>query len=110
MDTKKLHIGQIVENAFNHNNKHNLTKVAFSKAIGIKPQNLNRHFENSDWSVIKMISAGQALEHDFSYLFGNEKKKQELAKIFLQIEVKEDNVEDVVKIIENKHLYKILNC
>jgi hypothetical protein len=106
MEERKLHIGQLVQNAFNQST---LTKVEFARKIGIEPQNVNRHFENEDWSVIKLINAGKALNYDFSYLFELEGlKKIEHPKIILQIEVKEDNMKEVAKLIMNKDLYQII--
>jgi len=106
MGNEKLHIGSIVQRAFNQSS---LTKSDFARKIGINSQNLNRHFENEDWSVIKLIKAGKALEHDFSYLFELDGfKRVEQPKIILQIEVKEDNMKEVAKLITNKELYQVV--
>ena len=106
MGMEKLHIGQIVQRAFNQSG---LTKVEFARNIGIEPQNVNRYFENDDWSVIKLINAGKVLNYDFSYLFELEgMKKIDQPKIILQIEVKEENMKEVAKLIVNKDLYEIV--
>jgi plasmid maintenance system antidote protein VapI len=105
METKKIHIGSIVENAFNQSN---MSKSAFAKAIGIHNQNIKREFEKQDWSVIKLIEAGKILEYDFSPLFSLGEKPVQQPKVILQIEVKEENISEVLKIIENKNLYNIL--
>ena len=60
MGKEKFHIGSIVQSAFNQSN---LTKSDFARKIGINSQNLNRHFENEDWSVIKLIKAGKTLNY-----------------------------------------------
>jgi transcriptional regulator with XRE-family HTH domain len=105
MNNGKLHIGKLVENAFNQSS---LSKAEFARRIGIVSQNLNREFENEDWRVIKLINAGVALGHDFSYLFKIDDSKQvEQPKILLQIEVKEDNMQEIAKLIVNKDLYQI---
>ena len=107
MNTKKIHIGSIVEHAFNQSG---LSKSEFARAIGIKNQNLNRYFANSDWSVIKLIESGKVLNHSFAYLFELAGlSKIESPKIMLQIEVKEDNMKEVAKLIVNKDLYQIIN-
>jgi hypothetical protein len=106
MKENKLHVGRLVQTAFNQSG---LTKVDFARKISIDPQNVNRHFENDDWSVIKLISAGRALNYDFSYLFELEGlKKIDQPKIMLQIEVKEDNIKEVARLIVNKDLYQIV--
>jgi hypothetical protein len=106
MQQKKLHIGHLVQHAFNQSD---LTKAQFSRKIGIASQNLNREFENEDWYVIKLIKAGEALNHDFSYLFELEGlKKIEQPKIMLQIEVNEDNMKEVANLIVKKELYQIV--
>ena len=105
MEIEKIHIGKVVEEAFN---KSTMTKTALAEAIGVHNQNLNREFKKQDWSVIKLISAGRALGYDFSPLFSIGKKEVQQPKVILQIEVKEENINDVLKIIENKSLYNIL--
>jgi hypothetical protein len=108
MKTEKIHIGKIVEGAFNQSN---LNKAEFSRAIGILPQNLNTRFESEDWSVIKLISAGKALNFDFSSLLTLENGEQKIIqkpKVILQIEVEDDKINDILKIVEDKKLYNIL--
>lgn len=106
MSIDKIHIGEIVQKAFNQSN---LTKKAFAEAIGVKSQNINREFSKADWSVIKLISAGRALHYDFSPLFDIEGAiKSQVPKVLLQIEVKEDNINEVLKIIGDRSLYNIL--
>ena len=107
MKKEKIHIGKIVEAAFNQSK---LNKAEFARTIGILPQNLNSRFESEDWSVIKLISAGKALEFDFSSLFSlnTENKVIQKPKVILQIEVEEDKINDVLRIVEDKKLYNIL--
>jgi hypothetical protein len=106
MELKNIHIGKLVESAFNQSE---ISKSQLSKAIGIYKQNLKREFENSDWSVIKLINAGKILNHDFSYLFTLESEKEsQKTKVILQIEVEDEKINDVLKVIANKNLYKIL--
>ena len=107
MKTEKIHIGKIVETAFNQSN---MTKASFARALEVLPQNLNRELENEDWSVIKLIRAGQALKYDFSPLFkiDGELKEPQKSKVLLQIEIEDNKINDVLKVIENKQLYNIL--
>lgn len=107
METKKIHIGELVESAFN---KSNLIKSEFAEAIGVHAQNLNKLFKNEDWSVIKLIRAGRSLNYDFSPLFMLEEISREIQKpkVLLQIEVEEEKVNEVLKIIQDKDLYNIL--
>jgi DNA-binding XRE family transcriptional regulator len=105
MDTKKIHIGSLVENAFNESK---MSKSSFARAIGVHNQNINREFEKQDWSVIKLIEAGRVLKYDFSALFSLNEMEAQKPKVLIQIEVQEENVKDVLKIIENKSLYNIL--
>lgn len=105
MTEKKLHIGDLVESVFNQSNK---TKTEFANAIGIANQNLNREFKKKDWSVIKLIKAGQFLEHDFSYLFTIGEPVKAKPKVLLQIEIEEEKVNDVLKVVSNNDLYNII--
>lgn len=109
MIDKNIHIGKLVEEAFYKANKENLSKASFAKAIGILPQNLNREFEKKDWSVIKLIMAGRILNYDFSSLFTIDSQNQtQKTKVMLQVEIEESKINDVLKAIEDKNLYKIL--
>lgn len=105
MTEKKLHIGNLVENVFNQSNK---TKTEFANAIGIANQNLNREFKNEDWSVIKLIKAGQFLQYDFSFLFAIGEPVKAKPKVLLQIEIEEEKVNDVLKVVSNNDLYNII--
>lgn len=106
MTEKKLHIGSLVESAFNQSNK---TKTEFANAIGIANQNLNREFKKEDWSVIKLIKAGRFLNHDFSYLFTLGEPIKSKPKVLVQIEIEDKKVSDVLKIVnDNDLLYSII--
>ena len=102
MNNKKIHVGEIVESAFNQSKA---SKKEFAAAVGIQEQNVNRMFKNEDWSVIKMINAGKFLNHDFGYLFSLGKKQP---KVLLQIEVTNDKINDVLAAVENQKLCEIL--
>ena len=106
MKQEEIHIGKIVEKAFNQSG---LTKKELANAIGINDQNMKRHFESSDWSAIKLIKAGKKLNCDFGYLFQiSTHSKKNPPKVVLQIEIEEDKIKDVLTIVENKDLYEIL--
>ena len=59
MKKEELHIGKIVETAFNQSG---ITKTKFAEAIGVHLQNLNREFANADWSVMKLKKAGKMIK------------------------------------------------
>lgn len=105
MEKEKLHIGSLVEKAFNSSGK---TKTEFSNAIGIANQNLNREFAKKDWSVIKLIKAGQFLNYDFSGLFLIGDPVKAKPKVLLQIEIEDEKVNDVLKVVSNNDLYNII--
>ena len=104
MEKKNFHIGSLVENAFRQSGK---TKTELANAIGIANQNLNREFKNEDWSVIKLIKAGEFLNYDFSPLFSIAEKTNK-PKVLLQIEIEEEKVNDVLKVINNNELYNLI--
>ena len=103
MNNKKIHIGEIVEKAFNQSGK---SKKEFAVAIGIHNQNVNREFKNPDWSAIKLIDAGKFLEHDFGYLFSLGSTPP---KMILQIEVTKEKITNVLKAIENQELFEVFS-
>ena len=105
MEEKKLHIGSLVERAFNQSGK---TKTEFANAIGIANQNLNREFKKADWSVIKLIRASQFLHYDFSALFAVGEPVKAKPKVLLQIEIEDEKVNDVLKVVSDKDLYNII--
>lgn len=105
MEERKLHIGNLVETAFNQSGK---TKTEFANAIGVANQNINREFSKEDWSVIKLIRAGRFLNYDFSGLFEINAKAKDKPKVLLQIEIEDDKVKDVLKVINNSTLYDII--
>ena len=105
MEKENLHIGSLVEKAFNQSGK---TKTEFAKAIGIANQNLNREFKKEDWSVIKLIRAGQFLNYDFSNLFVIGEPVKAKPKVLLQIEIEEGKVNDVLKVVSDNELYNII--
>ena len=105
MEEEKIHIGSLVEKAFNQSKK---TKTEFANAIGIANQNLNREFKKKDWSVIKLIRAGQFLNYDFSGLFVIGEPVKAKPKVLLQIEIEDEKVNDVLKVVSNNDLYNII--
>jgi hypothetical protein len=106
MEIEKIHIGQIVENVFYQSNK---SKTEFAKDLGIPNQNVNRYFQNPDWSVIKLIMASKSLNHDFGYLLSPcEKEYSKKPKMFIQIEVEDSKIEQLVKMLDSNEVYSII--
>ena len=106
MKIEKIHIGQIVENIFYQSNK---SKTEFAEDLGIPNQNVNRYFQKSDWSVIKLIMAGKSLNHDFGYLFSPcEKEYTPKPKMFIQIEVEDSKIEQFIKLLDSNEIYSII--
>ena len=105
MKEEELHIGKIVETAFNQSG---ITKTKFAEAIGVHLQNLNREFANSDWSVIKLRRAGEVLNYDFSWILTDKDAGRPKAKIKLEIELEEDMLEVVLNQLENKTIKNLI--
>lgn len=112
MESEFLHIGKLVEKAFNQSGK---TKTEFAYAIGVANQNLNREFTKEDWGVIRLIKAGRFLGCDFLTLLAGSKPTEKVEKptvekmrVLLQIEIEDDKVEDVLKVINNNSLYDVI--
>ena len=103
---EKIHIGKIVENVFYQSNK---SKTEFARDLGIYNQNVNKYFQKSDWSVIKLISAGKSLNHDFGYLLSPCKKEYDSKpKMFIQIEVEDSKIEQFIKLLDSNEVYSII--
>ena len=106
MKEEKIHIGQIVETVFNQTNK---SKSEFAKDLEMANQNINRYFKNPDWSVIKLIMAGKSLNHDFGYLFSIHKKETSVKpKMFIQIEVEDSKIEQIMSVLDEKEVFSIV--
>ncbi len=100
MKKDKIHIGEIVERAFYQSG---MSKAEFARAIGSHNQNLNREFGNSDWSVLKLIAAGVALNFDFSYLFAVGDNAMQKPRVVLQLEVDDDKVTEVLRLVSGSN-------
>jgi len=107
MKIEKIHIGHIVENVFYQSNK---SKAEFAKDLEIPNQNVNRYFQKSDWSVIKLIMAGKSLNHDFGYLLSPFEKKENTKKpkMVIQIEVDDSKIEQIIKVLDSNEVYSII--
>lgn len=105
MKEEELHIGKIVETAFNQSG---ITKTKFAEAIGVHLQNLNRKFANADWSVIKLRRAGEVLNYDFSWILTDKGAGRPKAKIKLEIELEEDMLDAVLSQLENKKIKNLI--
>jgi len=106
MEVKKIHIGQIVEEACNQSN---YTKVQIAKDMQLSKQSLNNRFKKDDWSVKELFTISKILGCDFVAQFTQPKDPQpQRTKVVLQVEVEEGKTNEVLDYIRDKGLSRIL--
>lgn len=106
MEVKKIHIGQIVEEACNQSN---YTKVQIAKDMQLSKQSLNNRFKKDDWSVKELFTISKILGCDFVAQFTQPKDPQpQRTKVVLQVEVEEGKTNEVLDYIRDKGLSRML--
>ncbi len=105
MKTKEIHVGELVKNAVKDSG-YTLSEVA--RNIGISRQTLNGWLNKSDMSVKDLFTISEAIGYDLVKNFCLPQNKNQEAKVILHIEIENDKVNDVLKLIKDKQLYNII--
>jgi len=105
METKKINVGRMVYEAINES-EYSFSKVA--KEMGISRQKLNGWLKKDDWLVKDLFTISKVIGTDLVKNFCLPKANEQEKKVFIQIEIEKNKVDDVLKIINNNQLYNIL--
>ena len=105
MESKKIHVGELVHSAINESN-YSFTDVA--RKMGISRQKLNGWCNKDDLSVKDLFTISTVINKDLVKLFCLPKDDEQEKKIFIQIELEKNKVDDVLKLINDNQLYNIL--
>ena len=105
METKKIHVGELVHNAIKESNC-SFSEVA--RIMGISRQKLNGWCRKDDLFVKDLFTISEAINQDLVKLFCLPKKDEQEKKVFIQIELEKNKVDDVLKLINDNQLYNIL--
>ena len=107
MEVKKIHVGNLVREAVNQSG-YSLSEVA--RKIGHSRQSLNNWLSKEDLLVKDLFTISQAINIDIvkKFCLPCDGEEQQETKVILHIEVERDKVNEVLKVIKDKHLYNIL--
>jgi len=105
METKKIHVGELVKQAIKESD-YSFSDVA--RKIGISRQKLNGWLNKDDLFVKDLFTISEAINFDLMKIFCLPKDDEQDTKVILQIEVEKGKVNDVLKVIKDKQLYNIL--
>jgi transcriptional regulator with XRE-family HTH domain len=106
METKKIHIGELIESVCKSENV-NLSELA--RRIGTTRQNVRSIIKRDTVDVKLLFTISEALKYDFfrAFRISNEIELQK-TKVILNIEIEDDKKNDVLRYIQDKQLYNIL--
>lgn len=106
MEAKKIHIGQMIESVCK---SKNVNQAELGKRIGTSRQNVRSIFKRDTIDVKLLFTISQQLQFDFFNEFRIfDVKEIQKPKVILQVEIEDNKINDVLKYIEDKELYKIL--
>jgi len=105
METRKINVGRMVYGAINES-EYSFSKVA--KEMGISRQKLNGWLKKDDWLVKDLFTISNVIGKDLVKNFCLPKASEQEKKVFIQIEIEKNKVDDVLKIINDNQLYNIL--
>ena len=105
METKKIIVGNLVYNAIKESN-YSFSEVA--KRMDISRQTLNGWLKKSDWLVKDLFTVSEIIDEDLVKYFCLPKVEEQEKKVFIQVEIEKNKVDDVLKLINDNQLYNIL--
>jgi transcriptional regulator with XRE-family HTH domain len=105
MEVKKIHVGKLIHSAIKESNS---SFVEVARKMGVSRQKLNGWCQKEDLFVKDLFTISEAIDRDLVKFFCLPKEDEQEKKIFIQIEIEKNKTEDILKIINDKHLYNIL--
>ncbi len=105
MEKEKIHIGNYVKSILNQNG-YVLADVA--RNIGISRQKLNGWLNKPDLHVKDLFTISQATNYDFLKAFCLPEENEQKRKVILHVEIEDEKINDVLKVIKDKQLYNLL--
>lgn len=105
MNTKEIHVGQLLKEACNQSN---YTNVEIAEKAGISKQTLNGWFKKDDLKVKDLFTLSAVLGRDLVALFTQPTEDEQRTRVVLQIEIEKSKSDEVLQYIKDKNLYEIL--
>lgn len=106
MEAKKIHVGELIESICK---SKDVSQSDLAKKIGTSRQNIRSIYKRDTIDVKLLFTISQALQYDFFNEFRIfDVKEVKKPKVVLQVEIDESKINDVLKYIDDKELYKLL--
>ena len=105
MEATKIHIGNYIKSIVRENGS---TLSDLARKLNISRQKLNAWLKKDDMSVKDLFTISKVSGYDFVKIFCQPAENEQETKVILQIEVEKSKTEEVLKLIKDKQLYRIL--
>ena len=104
MNIEELHIGDWIRKVAV---QQNVTVAELARKLGMSRQNLTSKLKNDSWDVKELFAVSQELNYFFSPFVTADEKPQ-AKKFVLQLEVDENKIPEILRIIGNSNLTKLV--
>lgn len=106
METKKLHIGELVRKVIS---KKQLSFSSVASHLGISRQGLDLQLKKDDMSVKRLLTLCEVLDYDFfKDLKGRSSDEDNSVGYELRIKVPAEKMKKVMELLDENDLYKVL--
>ncbi|MBO7125559.1 MAG: hypothetical protein J6V74_06940 [Bacteroidales bacterium] len=105
MDIEELHIGDWIRKVAV---QQNVTVAELARKLGMSRQNLTSKLKNDSWEVKELFAVSQELNYNFFSPFVTADEKPQAKKFVLQLEVDENKIPEILRIIGNSNLTKLV--
>ena len=105
MDIEELHIGDWIRKVAV---QQNVTVTELARKLGMSRQNLTSKLKNDSWDVKELFAVSQELNYNFFSPFVTADEKPQAKKFVLQLEVDENKIPEILRIIGNSNLTKLV--
>jgi len=105
MNIEELHIGDWIRKVAV---QQNVTVAELARKLGMSRQNLTSKLKNDSWDVKELFAVSQELNYNFFSPFVTADEKPQAKKFVLQLEVDENKIPEILRIIGNSNLTKLV--
>ena len=88
--------------------QQNVTVAELARKLGMSRQNLTSKLKNDSWDVKELFAVSQELNYNFFSPFVTADEKPQAKKFVLQLEVDENKIQEILRIICNSNLTKLV--
>ena len=105
MNIEELHIGDWIRKIAI---EQDVSVSELARRIGMSRQNLANKLKNDSWDVKELFAVSQELNYNFFSPFVAADEKPQAKKFVLQLEVDENKIPEILRIIGNSNLTKLV--